>query len=120
MKKKIMITSVAIAALIGYAGTTYYISQKEANEDQTLLQNIEALTDSENETQYIRQDGNCVYEYTGKAGGKIGLYAAGIKIAEITIGADGKATYTFEGKTDCAADGKQMCAPRYCPQLAFM
>lgn len=50
MKKKIMITSVAIAALIGYAGTTYYISQKEANEDQTLLQNIEALTDSENET----------------------------------------------------------------------
>lgn len=110
----------AMVALIGYAGTKYDTSQKNESEDQILLQNIEALSDSENETKYIRQDGNCVYEFTGKAGGKIGLYAAGVKIAELTIGADGKATYTFEGKTDCAAGGGQMCTPRYCPQLSFM
>lgn len=80
----------AMVALIGYAGTKYYTSQKNESEDQILLQNIEALSDSENETKYIRQDGNCVYEFTGKAGGKIGLYAAGVKIAELTIGADAK------------------------------
>lgn len=118
MKKKSII---AVALLMGTAGIKYYYSNQGTDDKSLLLQNVEALTQDENmETKYIRTDGNCVYEYTGKAGARIGVSIAGVKVAELTIGADGKATYTFEGKTDCAAEGKQMCTPRYCPQLSFM
>lgn len=119
MNKKITLSCIAamtIATLIGKKHI--WTETNEAND--LLMQNVEALSDGDDrETKYIRTDGLCEYKITGEAKGEVKIYVAGIPVAKIKLGADGTATYSFEGKTDCAADGKQMCTPRYCPQISF-
>lgn len=120
--KKYMLSIVAMAfvGLVTYQAYGSYAFSERSPKSQLLAENIEALSENDDrETSYIRTDGNCEYKVSGSANGYLDLYLAGVKIAKIKLGADGTATYTYEGKTDCAADGKQMCSPRYCPQLSY-
>ncbi|MDE5560565.1 MAG: hypothetical protein K2J00_01995 [Bacteroidaceae bacterium] len=121
MNKKIVlscIVAMTIATFIGKKGI--WAESNEANK-LLIIQNVDALSEGDNrETSYIRTDGKCEYKISGLANGEMKVYLAGVQIAKIKLGADGTATYSYDGKTDCAADGKQMCSPRYCPQLSFL
>lgn len=121
LKKYILsIVAMAFVGLGTYQAYCSYAFSERSPKSQLLAENIEALSENDDrETSYIRTDGKCVYEVSGSANGYLDVYLAGVKIARIKLGADGTATYTYDGKTDCAADGKQMCSPRYCPQLSF-
>lgn len=123
MTLKKYILSIVAMAFVGigtYQAYCSYAFSERSPKSQLLAENIEALSENDDrETSYIRTDGKCVYEVSGSANGYLDVYLAGVKIARIKLGADGTATYTYDGKTDCAADGKQMCSPRYCPQLSF-
>lgn len=119
-KNTLIIFAMAMVGLGTYKMYSSYAFPGMSKESMLLAENIEALSENDDrETSYIRTDGKCVYEVSGSANGYLDVYLAGVKIARIKLGADGTATYTYDGKTDCAADGKQMCSPRYCPQLSF-
>ena len=123
MRLKKYILSIVAMAFVGlgtYQAYGSYAFSESSPKSQLLAENIEALSENDDrETSYIRTDGNCEYKVSGSANGYLDLYLAGIKVAKLKLGADGTASYTYEGKTDCAADGKQMCSPRYCPQLSY-
>jgi hypothetical protein len=64
-----------------------------------------------------RTDWDCIYTFSGDVGAKIAIFGGTI----LTIGADGTATYTYEGgKTDCESGGRQQCTARYCPPISCM
>lgn len=119
MKKVLFCT---IAGLIMFTGVRTFLISPEDKTEALMLENVEALSDgTESSTaSYIRIDGTCTYTITGKAGTEVSIFIAGVQVAKIKVGANGTATYSYEGKTDCSAGGKQMCTPRYCPQLSFL
>lgn len=118
MKK--FLVYLTIGAIIFAGSKKILINSEESKE--LMLENIEALSNGteDSNSEYIREDGICTYKITGKAGTEVSIYLAGVRIATIKVGADGTATYSYEGKTNCTAGGKQMCTPRYCPQLSFL
>ena len=69
---------------------------------------------SNGNTLWHRNDKNCVYSFTGKAGAVITIFGGKV----LTIGADGTASYTVtDGQTVCTAGGQQQCTSRYCDPL---
>ena len=127
MKKRIVKTTLAVAvvaasAAIGYASYTQYQNKQLAYSNPLIEENINALAEPTGETVlWKRTDYNCTYTVKGKAGGSIKVKIVGVGVVELTIGADGTASYTYpDGKTICESEGKQQCESRYCPQLSFM
>lgn len=127
MKKNILKSTLVVAITVvsttfGYESYNQYHNQDFAFSNPLMKENIEALADpAENDELWHREDKDCVYTITGKAGGKIQVKIAGVGIVNLTIGADGTASYTYSGgKTICTAGGNQQCESRYCPQLSFL
>ena len=121
MKKYFLFSIIAIAAVALAAFTGYKtLSPKKTAEISLLEENIEALTNGEvGETLWVRKDGDCVYEATGKAGSTVKLNLGGTSIITLKLNSDGYVKYVAtDAQTDCTAGGKQQCQARYCP-VAF-
>src|SRR5574344_877680 len=124
MKKKTIKSTLAVAVLVasaafGYTSYTQHQDNQLAYANPLIEENISALADNPTDGRAIfkRTDQDCVYTVTGKAGGNIKLNIGGASILNLTIGADGSASYTYPGgKTICESDGHQECTSRYCPQ----
>jgi len=117
MKNKILGGMVAVAIAAVAAWNVNVGKEGENGLSALSLANVEALAQSESggEAKWIREDGDCVYSFTGRAGAKITIFGG----ITITIGADGTATYTESGgKTHCTAGGSQQCTARYCRPLS--
>ena len=96
------------------------------------LKNVLALADGEDPedpdpgeddggtgTLWEREDGDCKYTFTGKAGSKVHFTILGVPIT-LTIGIDGTATYVYgDGKTNCKSGGNEQCTARYCPPFSM-
>jgi hypothetical protein len=121
MKKYFLLSIIAIVAVALAAFTGYKtLSPKKTTGISLLDENIEALTNGEvGETLWVRKDGNCVYEATGKAGSTVKLNLGGTSIITLKLNSDGYVKYVAtDAQTDCTAGGKQQCQARYCP-VAF-
>ena len=121
MKKYFLFSIIAIAAVALAAFTGYKtLNPKKTAEISLLEENIEALTNGEvGETLWVRKDGDCVYEATGKAGSTVKLNLGGTSIITLKLNSDGYVKYVAtDAQTDCTAGGKQQCQARYCP-VAF-
>lgn len=120
MKKKLFLSAailVAVALLIAVRVKTFIPKLSES--DLLLNENIEALTQNEETALWIRTDGDCKYETTGKAFSTVTINVASVGIFSVRVDASGHASYiAHDAKTDCMAGGKQQCQARYCP-VAF-
>jgi hypothetical protein len=123
MKKVVL--SIGAAAMIVLAAINVNIALKSEGISKSIMADIVALADNENPGSgenggngtmlWKREDGDCVYTFTGDVGTKITIFGRTI----ITIGANGTASYTYGGgKTECTADGQQQCTARYCPPIS--
>ena len=120
MKKKIL-SGVFALALHATAGFGVNKSMKsDVKLSDLALANVEALADSESgggEVLWSREDEDCEYYITGKAGSEVTFTILGMTIT-LTIGADGTATYVYgSGKTHCISGGQEQCTARYCPPI---
>ena len=128
MKKKTIKSTLAVAVLVapaafGYKSYTQHQDNQLAYANPLIEENINVLADvpTDGSATFIRTDIDCVYVFKGKAGGNIKFNIGGVSIVNLTIGANGEASYTYLGeKTDCASKDNQQCTSRYCPQLSFM
>ena len=118
-KRFLALSFAAIAIVSGYAGVKAFRSQANGEND-LLAQNIEALSEDEGQEKlYERIDEDCVYEFTGKAGGQLKISIFDGSIITLSFDALGHATYIYySGKTRCIDGGKEQCTARYCPQLS--
>lgn len=118
MKKIVLLSVVAVVAvaLAAFAGYKT-LSPKKTAEISLLDENIEALTNGEvGETLWVRTDGDCVYEATGKAGSTLKLNLGGTGIITLKLNSEGYVKYVAkDAQTDCTAGGQQQCQARYCP-----
>ena len=123
MKNKIL-SVIFTLALLATAGFGVQKSMKgNAGLSDLALANVEALAQNENGggdgTLWTREDDDCTYTFTGKAGSQVHFSILGIPIS-LTIGADGTATYVYgNGKTHCKSGGNEQCTARYCPPLSM-
>jgi hypothetical protein len=78
------------------------------------LYNVEALSNNEcTQGIWVREDGDCVYRFEGKAGSKITILGV-----TLTFNAEGYVTYTISaGKTNCSSGGTEQCTARYCSSI---
>lgn len=122
LKTALAVAVMGVSAIMGYVFYTQYHNKQLAFANPLMEENVEALADPAGvNTLWHRDDQDCVYTVTGKAGGTIKVKIVGIGIVNLTLGADGSASYTYPGgKTICTAGGNQQCESRYCPQLSFM
>jgi hypothetical protein len=69
-------------------------------------------TSGGNSTLWKRADGDCEYNFKGKANAEITIFG----VVTIKLNGKGEATYTAKnGMTDCTSNGQQQCTARYCP-----
>jgi hypothetical protein len=117
MKKyslKKAIFALGVAAIAAGAAVNASIGYNSGCLSDLELANIIALAQEEGGggggTLWIRTDGDCVYTVTGQAGATVTVFGISIK-----IGADGTATLTYNGSTDCESGGTKQCTAQYCP-----
>lgn len=124
--KKNMKIAIAVAILlpsvvVGYYSYTLSQQNRLADANPILEENIEALTRPEvnnDDKLWFRKDEDCVYTITGKIGSVVNIKVGSLGSISIKIGADGKGTYIYSGgKTNCTANGNELCEARYCPNL---
>lgn len=95
-KRFLALSFAAIAIVSGYAGVKAFRSQANGEND-LLAQNIEALSEDEGQEKlYERIDEDCVYEFTGKAGGQLKISIFDGSIITLSFDALGHATYILQ------------------------
>lgn len=110
MKK--LTLGIVIVVFIALVGIRFSNFQSSEN---VLLANVEALANPEDSKLWFRQDGDCVYTFTGEKGASFTLTIGGISVSGKY---DNKGKYVYEikdGKTNCTSGGHEQCTARYCP-----
>lgn len=112
------ITTVIIAVVAGKKVYESRVSEK----DILLMQNVEALTNGENDSWFkvkYRNTADCDYVLFTGVNGKAKLSIVGIGTMELKAGTDGYVRYTIsKGEVLCEGTGEVLCQPRNCP-IAF-
>lgn len=112
MKSKKNLAVIAGGSILFIAGLMcvgYTVNNEKEQTDDLFMANVEALSRSEIDCSYVRNEGSCTI--TVGADGEIKLLGGTI------LKADGDGKITFDGKVSCQSGGNENCTPVECIDL---
>ncbi len=120
MKKMFIL---ATGLLLTVLSVTLFAGKTQDVEKSLLMRNVEAIARGEDGdggggSLWTREDKDCTYNFTGRAGAEVNVSIAGLGAITLRLDAEGSATYTYgDGQTRCFSGGNEQCTARYCPPI---